>query len=308
MTHREVADRQCFPPRVRRQIERLASTPPADADRELTHWSTRSLTEAAVQHEIVPAIHHTTISRMLRAARLQPQRWCYWKHTVWTDPAIQRALSILWVYERVEWLWQNGIVVLAVDEKPNLQVLERAHATLSMLPGHPARHAFDYIRHGTVNMLASLTLHTGHMGLACLYRNDGAHFRPAIQRLIQPYAWANQIWLILDNGPSHASAETMRFFAHWAHDSLRLRVLFTPPGASWLNLAESLLQAFSTRYISRGDWSSRCVMIDHLFAAQHEYNTLFAHPFAWRWTRQNFRTWLAGTPGLIRCSSSATDH
>lgn len=308
MTRRAVAGPRSFPPSVRRAIESLASAPPVAADRELTHWSSRSLAEAAVSREIVPTIHYATVSRMLHAARLRPHVWCAWKHTVWTDSAIQRALNILWVYERVEWLWHKGIVVLAVDEKPSLQVLERAAPTVPMRPGMPERRAFDYIRHGTVNLLTSLTLHTGHMGLACLERNDGAHFRPALQHLIQPYACAKHIWLILDNGPSHTSAQTRHFLAHLAYPAQRVRVLFTPPGASWLNLAESLLQAFSTRYLVRGDWPSRSAMIDHLVAAQHEYNHLFAHPFAWRWTRQHFRIWLAGTPGLIRCSTSATDH
>lgn len=295
MTRLAVADGQSFPPSTRRQIEHLASHPPSESGLALTHWSTRSLAQAAVGRQIVPAIHPTTISRMLRTAQLRPHLWRNWKHTDWTDEAIQRALSILWVYERVDWLWHNGIVVLALDEKPNLQVLERAHPTLLMLPGQPERRAFDYIRHGTVNMLVSLTLHTGHMGLVCLDHNDGAHFRPAVQRLIQPYAWASQVWLILDNGPSHTSDESRCFFTRLARASRRVRVLFTPTGASWLNLSESLLQAFSTRYLTRGDWAARSAMIDHLFAAQHEYNCLFAHPFAWNWSRRDFRIWLAST-------------
>lgn len=308
MTRREAVADRSFPPGVRHQIEHLAAHPPSEAGVALRHWSTRSLARAAATQTIVPAIHPTTVGRILRAARLRPHLWRYWKHTDWTQDAVQRALSILWVYERVEWLWHKGIVVLAVDEKPNLQVLERAAPTVSMLPGQVERQSFDYIRHGTVNMLVSLTLHTGHMGLVCLERNDGAHFRPALAHLIRPYAWARQVWLIMDNGPSHTSADSLAFYPSLVHDPRRVRVLFTPTGASWLNLAESLLEAFAERYLFRGDWASRPVMMRHLFAAKHEYNHLFAHPFAWHWTRHHFRIWRAHAPTLIRCKTSATAH
>lgn len=310
MTRLDVADGRTFPPQVRRQIEQLASHPPGEAGLELTHWSTRSLARIVTERKLVSTIHPTSVGRMLRAARLQPHLCRLWKHTDWTAEAVQRALSILWVYERVAWLWHKGIVVLAVDEKPNLQVLERAHPVLPMLPGQPERQSFDYIRHGTVNMLVSLTLHTGHMGLVCLDKNDGAHFRSALGQLIRPYAWASQVWLILDNGPSHASAESMQFFANLAHASRRVRVLFTPTGASWLNLAESLLQAFSARYLVRGDWAARTIMLDHLFASRHEYNRLFAHSFTWRWTRRHFCIWRASTTSsaLICCKTFAPDH
>ncbi len=308
MTHLgAVADRS-FPPGVRHQIEHLAAHPPSEAGLMLTHWSTRSLARAAVMHKCVTAIHPTTVGRMLRAARLRPHLWRYWKYTDWTQNAVRRALSILWVYERVEWLWRQGIVVLAVDEKPNLQVLERAAPIMPMLPGQVARQSFDYIRHGTVNMLVSLTLHTGHMGLACLERNDGMHFRPALAHLIRPYAWARQVWLVMDNGPSHTSADSLAFYQTLVHDPRRIRVLFTPPGASWLNLAESLLEAFAERYLLRGDWPSRPAMIQHVFAAKREYNLLFAHPFAWHWTRHHFRIWRAHAPAFIRCNTCASSH
>ncbi len=71
---------------------------------------------------------------------------------------------------------QRGIVVLALDEKPNIQVLERARPTQLMLPGQIERQEFDYIRHGTINMLVSLTLHTGHMGWCACRATMGSTF------------------------------------------------------------------------------------------------------------------------------------
>ena len=80
-----------------------------------------------------------------------------------------------------------------------------------MRPGQVERQEFDYIRHGTINLLASLTTYTGHMGAERLDKNDGAHFRPALRRLIHPYGRAKRIHLIMDNGSSHISGETTQF-------------------------------------------------------------------------------------------------
>lgn len=294
-----------FSQTTRQQIEQLACTAPVDVDWQVTHWSSRSLAVAAVEQEIVADIDDRTIGRMLQAARLRPHLWRSWKTTLWDDEAVTRALKILWVYERIAWLWQRGVVVLALDEKPNMQVLERAHPTQLMWPGQMERQEFDYVRHGTVNMLVSLTLHTGHMGLTCLPRNDGEHFRPAVRHFLHPYAWARQICLILDNGPSHTSADTLAFFADLAP---RVRVLFTPVNATWLNQAESLIEAFSNCYLYRGSWTSKLVMINHLLASRLEYNRCFARPFDWQWTRSDFRFWLHNTPGLIRCKTSDATH
>ena len=294
-----------FSRRARKRLERLACRSPETIGWELTHWSTRSLALAAVEQDIVSAIHAATICRLLHAADLQPHLWRYWKTTVWNDEAVARAVKILWYYERIGWLWQRGEVVLALDEKPNLQVLERAAPTQLMRPGQIERQEFEYVRHGTVNLLAGLTLHTGRMWAECLDRNDGAHFRPAMRRLLHPYDWARRIHLVMDGGPSHTSADTQACLADLAP---RVQVLLTPADASWLNQAELLLDAFSGRYLQRGSWCTRQTMIDHLLKSRLEYNHYYAHPFVWQWSRRDFRYWLNNTPGLIRCRTSATPH
>jgi len=300
MMHRAQAIRVFFPDSARQRIEDLACQEPASVGWETTHWSQRSLAQAAEELEYVESIHQTTVRDMLRAADLHPDRFRYWKTTLWDEEAVARALKILWYYERIDSLWQRGEVLLCVDEKPNIQVLERAKPTQPMRPGQIERYEFDYIRHGTVNLLASLTAYNGHMWAECLDKNDGEHFRPAIRRLLHPYGWANRIHLIIDNGSSHISADTTAFFQDLAP---RVQVLFTPVNASWLNQAESLLEAFSERYLLRGNWSSRPQMIQHIVDSRVDYNQRFAHPFAWEWSCRDFRYWLNNTPGLIRCKT-----
>ena len=300
MMHRAQAVRGFFPPSVRRQIESLACQDPQTVGRALTHWSQRSLAQAAAEQKYVEHIHHRTVGTILREADLQPHRFRYWKTTVWDAEAVARALQILWYYERTESLWQRGEVLIGVDEKPNIQVLERAAPTQAMRPGQIEHQEFEYVRHGTLNLLAGLIIHNGRMWAECLDKNDGEHFRPALRRLLHPYGWAKRIHLIIDNGSSHISGETMAFF----HDlSPRLHLLWTPVDASWLNQTESLLEAFSERYLLRGSWSSRLQMIRHIIDSRVDYNDHFAHPFDWNWSCRDFQYWLNNTPGLIRCKT-----
>ena len=284
----------------RKQIERLSCREPTSIDWHVTHWSFRSLAQVAMEQGYVENIDHTTIRQILYAADLRLPLFRFWKTTVWDEEAVARALKILWYYERTESLWQRGEVLLAVDEKPNMQVLERAYPKQPMRSGQIERQEFDYSRHGTISLLAGLTLHTGHMWAECLDKNDSEHFRPAIQRLLHPYSWANRIHMIIDNGSSHISGDTTEFFENLAP---RVQVLFTPANASWLNQAEALLEAFSTRYLIRGSWCSRASMVQHIIESKQEYNKRFAHPFEWKWTCRNFLYWLNNTTGLIRCKT-----
>jgi hypothetical protein len=300
MTPRDPVARAFFPRAERKAIEDLACQAPASVGWEVTHWSQRSLAQAAGELGRLDSIHQTTVRDILREADLQPYRFRYWKTTIWDDEAVERALKILWYYERTESLWRRGEVLLCADEKPSLQVLERARPIQRMRPGQIERQEFEYIRHGTVNLLAGLTVYNGHMWVECLDKNDGEHFRPAVCRLLHPYSWAKRIHLIIDNGPSHVSEDTTAFFRDL---SPRIHVLFTPVNASWLNQAESLLEAFAERYLLRGSWGSHTRMIQHILDAQAEYNDRFAHPFQWEWSCHDFRFWLNNTPGLIRCKN-----
>jgi DDE superfamily endonuclease len=305
MMRRALGVRAFFSESERADIEDLACQAPAQVGWEITHWSQRSLAQAAADLEYVESIHQTTVRNVLREADLQPHRFRYWKTAIWDDEAVARALKILWYYERIDSLWQRGEVIICLDEKPNIQVLERAKPTQPMRPGQIERQEFDYIRHGTVNLLAGLVAYNGRMWAECLEKNDGEHFRPAVRRLLHPYGWANRIHLIIDNGSSHISEDTTAFF----HDlAPRVHVLFTPVNASWLNQAESLLEAFTERYLLRGNWCSRSRMIQHILDSQVDYNRHFQHPFNWEWSRRDFMYWLNNTPDLIRCRTYASGH
>jgi hypothetical protein len=303
-----VGARPRFPPLERTRIERIACTDPVAYGRPLTRWDCRTLAEVVVEQAIVDSIHYTTVARVLRAASLQPHRHRYWK-TASVDAEFTRsAARVLWCYERVEWLAQRGELVLCLDEKPNLQALERCHPSVPMRAGRVARHEFEYIRHGTVTFLVLFNVYDGTMWGRCIDANDSAHLIRALERaLIQrAYRGAQRIHLILDNGASHIAHDTREYFAGqpW------LRVLYTPPHASWLDQAELLLRAFDDRYLAHVDVASRPALIEHLEDSWRDYNRHYAHPFTWSWTRRDLHTWVAAQPSDLRISSktSATLH
>jgi transposase len=281
--------REGFPPLQRVGIEMLACCEPAGLGLEMTHWSMRSLAKVAIERGLAPKIAHSTVSLILRAADLQPHRSRYWRTPTLNADFMKRAASVLWCYERASKLAKNGEFVLCLDEKPNLQVLERRRPTRPMRAGQIERREFEYIRHGTVNLLVALVVHTGRMRAWCLDSTDGEHLRAILPEVFRDHRRMRRIHLIWDGSPSHTAAETV---ARIRHDFPTVRVLFTPPHASWLNQAELLLRSFTAHYLNRGDWKSRAALVEHLSASWPEYNRLFAKPIVWSWTRQQMHEWV----------------
>jgi len=288
--HRAPVVRGCFPPLQRVEVVRLACCEPAGVGLHMTHWSTRSLACAAQRRGIAPSLSHSEVALILRDADLQPHRSRYWKTPTPDDNFRHQAAQVLWCYERAQALAERGEVVLCLDEKPNIQVLERRCPTRSMRPGHLERREFEYLRHGTVNFLVKLVVHSGQMRGWCLEKNDGACLRAVLPQVLGDHRDARRIHLIWDNGSSHIAQQTR----DWLRGNApHVRVLYTPAHASWLDQAELLLRAFAARYLQRGDWASRSEFIAHLNASWPEYNRLYAHPFTWSWTRSKMHEWVA---------------
>jgi hypothetical protein len=255
----------------------------------ITHWSSEDLARQAVLDGIVPAVSARTIRRILDAVDLQPHRTRYWRTTRLDARFKERAEEVLWCYANAERLAERGIWVVCADEMPNKQVLER-NPIRRAIPGSIEQREFEYTRHGTVNLLTFLVVHTGEMALACLEANDADHDIPALEGFRREHRELRRIFLVHDGGPSHIAAKTAEYFAGcdgWWRPRL------TPAHASWLNQGELLNNAFGHRYLKRGSWTSREGYILHVEASWREYNRLYAHPFEWMWTDQKMRRWFA---------------
>jgi hypothetical protein len=253
----------------------------------ITRWSADDLARQAVADGIVPAVSAATIRRILNDVDLQPHRTRYWR-TARLDPQFkERAEKVLWCYARAERLSRRGIRVVSADEMSNRQVLERRPIRRA-IPGAIEQREFEYTRHGTVNILTFLIVHTGRMEATCLENNDAEHYVHALRSFRRAHRGLKGMYLIHDGGPSHTAALTSDYFAE-RPDWWRPRL--TPAHASWLNQGEWLNHAFDGRYLKRGSWSSRGECIEHVASSWPEYNRLYAHPFEWTWTNQKMRRW-----------------
>jgi hypothetical protein len=183
----------------------------------------------------------------------------------------------------------QGIWVVCVDEIPTFQVLERQPIRRA-IPGSIEQQEFDYTRHGTVNMLVFLVVHSGLMELAFLAHNDAEHYLPELQLFHRQHQELRGVFLIQDGGSSHIAGCTQRYFAGspgwW-------RPRYTPANASWLNQAEILIHVFKHYYLKRASWKSQEEFKTHVLASWPEYNHWYAHPFEWTWTNQKMRSWFA---------------
>ena len=281
------AARPGFPPLQRAQIVALACLEPVAEGLHITHWSSADLARQAVADGIVESISPRTIRLILDRVDLQPHRTRYWR-TTRLDPRFKaRAQKVLWCYAHAERLARKGYWVVCADEVPNFQVLER-HPIRRSVPGSIEPREFDYARHGTVNILTFLVVHTGRMRAVVLARNDAANYVPALEEFRRRHRRLRGIYLIHDGGPSHIAGATADYF-----DGCRgwWRPRLTPARASWLDQAELLIHAFGDRYLKRSSWCTREVFLDHLAAAWPEYNALYAHPFEWTWTNNKMREW-----------------
>src|SRR6266550_7841616 len=281
------ADRSGFPPLQRAQIVELACLEPIAKGLHITHWSSSDLARQAVNDGIVETISPRSVRQILHGVDLQPHRTRYWKTSHLDAQFKQRAERVLWCYGNAVNLAARGLWVVCVDEIPNLQILERRPIRRAR-PGSIGHQEFEYIRHGTVNLLLFLIVHTGRMELAVESKKDAERYIGALRVFRRRHRGLRGAFLIQDGDPSHTAADTA---AYWSDCRGWWRPRFTPVHASWLDQAELLIGAFGHRYLKRASWRSREQFLDHVNASWPEYNRLYAHPFEWYWTNHMMRQW-----------------
>jgi transposase len=278
-----------IPPVQRAQVVQLACLEPIARGLHITHWSSQDLARQAVTDRILPAISPATVRRILADVDLQPHRTRYWKTARLDARFKERAEQVLWCYANADRLAERGVWVVCVDEIPTFQVLEREPIRRA-IPGSIEQQEFDYTRHGTVNVLLFLVVHSGLMDLAFLASNDCEHYLPELELFRRQHKELRGVFLIQDGGASHIAAATGRYFAQskgwW-------RPRYTPANASWLNQAEILIHAFKHYYLKRESWQTQEQFKAHVLASYPEYNHRYAHPFEWTWTNPKMRQWFA---------------
>jgi hypothetical protein len=278
-----------FPPLQRAQIVGLACLEPIAKGLHITHWASQDLARQAVADGLIDSISPRTVRRILDDVDLQPHRTRYWRTARLDGQFKERAEKVLWCYGNAQRLAKRGIWTVAVDEKPNLQVLERGSIRRA-IPGSIEQQEFEYVRHGTVNLLFFLVVHSGQMEVAVEASKDAKHYIQELKAFRNRHRKLKGVYLIQDGDPSHtagATEEYLRGCREW------WRPRITPAHASWLNQAEMLIGAFGGRYLRRGSWVTGEELVGHALASVPEYNQFYAHPFEWTWTNQQMRQWFA---------------
>jgi transposase len=213
-------------------IRALESAPPDGG----THWSTRQMAAQT-------GLSQSTVSRVWRAFGLQPHRVEHWKLS--KDPLfVEKVRDIVGLYldppERA--------LVLCVDEKSQIQALDRSAPILPMLPGTPQRATHDYKRNGTSSLFAALDAASGRVIRSLHARHRAIEFKKFLVKIDREVPTGLDVHLILDNYATHKTPAIKRWLA--AHPRFHLH--FTPTGASWLNLVERWFAELTARKLRRG--------------------------------------------------------
>jgi len=216
-------------------VERVITLTLESTPEDATHWSTRSMARTS-------GLSQSAISRIWRAFALQPHRTETFKLS--TDPFfIEKVRDIVGLYLNPP----DRALVLCVDEKSQIQALDRSQPLLPMRPGQIERRTHDYVRHGTTSLFAALDVKTGEVIGQCRRRHRSIEFRAFLDRIEAEVPAELDVHLIVDNYGTHKTGLIKRWFAKRP----RFHIHFTPTSASWLNLIERWFAALTEKQIRR---------------------------------------------------------
>ena len=221
-------------------VERVIVTTLEEQPVDATHWSTRSMAAAT-------GMSQTAISRIWRAFGLKPHRTEAFKLS--PDPQfIDKVRDIVGLYLNPP----EAAVVLCVDEKSQIQALDRTAPVLPLMPGVPARQSHDYIPNGTTNLYAALDVASGQVPAEMTPRHRAEEFRRFLTLIDASVPAHLDVHVVLDNSSTHKTPSIQR----WLTRHPRFTLHFTPTYSSWLNLVERWFAELTTKWIKRGSHRS----------------------------------------------------
>jgi transposase len=221
-------------------VERVIVKTLEEQPRDATHWSTRSMAAAT-------GMSQSAVSRIWRAFGLKPHQTESFKLS--PDPQfIDKVRDIAGLYVNPP----QAAVVLCVDEKSQIQALDRSAPVLPLMPGVPERRTHDYIRHGTTNLYAALDLASGQVISEMTPRHRAEEFRRFLNQIDASVPEGLDVHVVLDNSSTHKTPSIQR----WLVRHPRFTFHFTPTYSSWLNLVERWFAELTTKWIKRGSHRS----------------------------------------------------
>ena len=255
------------PPGRPRSVDRAAIiaatlTPPPKS-LGVTHWSSRLLAPRL-------GIDHATVAAVWTEYGVKPWKADTFKFS--TDPELEaKVTDIVGLYLAPP----ENAVVLCVDEKSQIQALNRTQKTLPMQPGHAEQRTHDYVRHGTTTLFAALEIATGKVTGICKSRHRHQEFLAFLKHVARAYP-DEQLHLVMDNYAAHKHPNVRA----WLAANPRVVVHFTPTHASWMNLVEVWFSIIERQAIHRGTFGSVRDLNAKIRAFIDGWNDR-AHPFTW---------------------------
>jgi transposase len=246
--------------RIEALIAQTLESQPANA----THWSSRGMAEAS-------GLSVSSVQRIWRAFGLQPHRLETFKLS--TDPLfVDKVRDVVGLYMSPP----AHAVVLCVDEKSQIQALDRSQPMLPMRPGQAARRSHDYKRHGTTSLFAALDIATGAIIGKCYARHRAKEFRAFLDEIEANVPKGLDVHLVMDNYATHKTP----LIRNWLAKRPRWHVHLTPTSASWLNQVERFFALITERKIRRGIYRSVAALKADIttFIDAHNKNP---KPFRW---------------------------
>jgi transposase len=242
-------------------IAATLESPPASL--AVTHWSSRLLGRHL-------GISDTTVARAWRAYRIQPWRRDTFKFS--TDPELEaKVRDVIGLYLDPP----TNAIVLCIDEKSQIQALDRTQPILPVRPGLPEKATHDYKRNGTTTLFAALEVATGQITDRCYQRHGKAEFLDFLKLVAKAYP-RRRLHVVLDNYHTHKHDDINQ----WLAKHPRITLHFTPTSASWMNLVEVFFGIITRQAIRRGSFDNVNQLVAAIRAFIDGYNNR-CRPFTW---------------------------
>jgi transposase len=250
------------------RVIELATSSPGEG---YTNWSQQRIAEKT-------GMSQSKVHQILKAADLKPHKVEYWCGKS-TDPEFEEKMTA------IVGLYMNppeNALVLCVDEKTQIQALDRTQPELPLQRGRPKRQTATYKRHGTVSMIAALAVHSGHITATPIDRNTNVNFLKFLKKLDRENR-NKTLCIIVDNFSAHKHKDVQ----DWLKTKKRkIKIYYTPTYSSWLNQIEIWFNILSRDVLKGGVWHSKEQLVEQLMEYIVTYNKTRAHPFSWTYTGQ----------------------
>ncbi len=287
----------------------LACEPPRASGRPINRWDSKALVAELVKRGVVPSISRATVSRLLREAKIKPHLSRYWLNALPKDEAVfdAQVRAVCALYKEARQLHRQGVHLVCVDEKTGMQALEHKHPALPVKPGRVARIEHEYTRHGTLCLMANFEVATGRVfapsiGPTRTEEDFLAHVKQTVAT--DPKG----LWIfVMDNLNTHRSASLVEWVAgqcgldedlgvkdkrgilksmpsraaFLADAGHRIRFVYTPTHASWLNQVEIWFSILAGRLLKRASFESTDQLRQALVEFMDYFNATMAKPFKW---------------------------